>query len=69
MRDYYNDAVQQNPSLTNGGSRSYENVLHDGSNRPALVTNCSSNLFPKFFVRIALNAGHTTIGSDQPQAS
>ena len=30
MRDYYNDAVQQNPSLTNGG-RSYENVMGPGS--------------------------------------
>ena len=30
MRGYYNDAVQQNPSLTNGG-RSYENVRGPGS--------------------------------------
>ena len=30
MRSYYTDAVQQNPSLTNGG-RSYENVRGPGS--------------------------------------
>ena len=31
MKAYYDDAVQQNPSLTNGGRLTYENVRGPGS--------------------------------------